>query len=90
MSPSDPRGGPPLGSSAPPPDLPPVPRPTMSRFAKVLLGLGVIIICSYTAIASTGWQPAQPQRDEIPASVRSSPGGYRSFHFWHSGYHGGK
>ena len=26
----------------------------------------------------------------IPASVRSSPGGYRSFHFWHSGYQGGK
>lgn len=26
----------------------------------------------------------------IPASVRSSPGGYRSFHFWHSGFHGGK
>jgi hypothetical protein len=26
----------------------------------------------------------------VPASVRSSPGGYRSFHFWHSGFHGGK
>ena len=26
----------------------------------------------------------------IPASVRSSPGGYRSYHFWHSGYAGGK
>lgn len=26
----------------------------------------------------------------IPASVRSSPGGYRSFHFWHTGVHGGK
>lgn len=26
----------------------------------------------------------------IPASVRSSPGGYRSYHFWHSGFHGGK
>ena len=23
-------------------------------------------------------------------SVRSSPGGYRSFHFWHSGFSGGK
>ena len=38
----------------------------------------------------TGWQPAQPKRDELPASVRGSPGGYRSYHFWHSGYHGGK
>lgn len=26
----------------------------------------------------------------VPASVRSSPGGYRSYHFWHSGFHGGK
>ena len=26
----------------------------------------------------------------VPASVRSSPGGYRSFHFWHSGFSGGK
>ena len=25
-----------------------------------------------------------------PASVRSSPGGYRSYHFWHTGFHGGK
>jgi hypothetical protein len=26
----------------------------------------------------------------VPASVRSSPGGYRSYHFWHTGFHGGK
>ncbi|HVE87702.1 MAG TPA: hypothetical protein VND93_32815 [Myxococcales bacterium] len=26
----------------------------------------------------------------IPSSVRSSPGGYRSYHFWHTGFHGGK
>ena len=25
-----------------------------------------------------------------PPSVRSSPGGYRSYHFWHSGFQGGK
>jgi hypothetical protein len=30
------------------------------------------------------------QHVTIPASVRSSPGGYRSFHFWHSGFQGGK
>ena len=29
-------------------------------------------------------------RDQIPSSVRSSPGGYRSYSFWHTGYHGGK
>ena len=26
----------------------------------------------------------------IPASGSSSPGGYRSYHFWHSGFQGGK
>jgi hypothetical protein len=26
----------------------------------------------------------------VPASVRSSPGGYRSYHFWHTGFQGGK
>lgn len=83
-------GGPPLGSTAPAADLPPVPLPQMSGFAKGLIGFGMIIIAGYAAIAITGWEPAAPKRDEIPASVRSSPGGYRSFHFWHSGYHGGK
>jgi hypothetical protein len=77
--------------SAPPPDLPPVPRlPAMSRFAKIVLGLSTLMVGGYVYAATTGWEPAQPQRDEIPASVRASPGGYRSFHFWHSGYHGGK
>ena len=27
------------------------------------------------------------RRQRIDPSVRSSPGGYRSYHFWHSGYH---
>jgi len=29
-----------------------------------------------------------PERDKIPADVRQSPGGYRSFHV--VGFHGGK
>lgn len=72
------------------PDMPPVPRAKMSLFTKILLGFGVFTVGGYAFTAITGWQPAQPQRDEVPASVRSSPGGYRSFHFWHSGYRGGK
>lgn len=84
-------GGPPLVSTAPAADLPELPAPAkMSRLAKIVLGFGVVVVGGYAAIAMTGWEPATPARDEIPASVRSSPGGYRSFHFWHSGYHGGK
>jgi len=76
----------------PPPggDLPPVPRPRLSRMAMVLAVYGGLVLTGYAALAYTDFEPGAPKRDEIPASVRSSPGGYRSFHFWHSGYHGGK
>jgi hypothetical protein len=73
-----------------PPDRPPVPRPRFTTGAAVFAVLGTLMVGSYTAIAFTGYEPGSPQRDEIPASVRSSPGGYRTYHFWHSGYHGGK
>jgi len=54
----------------------------------VVLSFGVV--GGYGAMAFTQKELGTPERDEIPASVRSSPGGYRSYHFWHSGYHGGK
>lgn len=38
----------------------------------------------------TGWRVPSGPRERIPPSVRSSPGGYRSYHFWHSGFSGGK
>lgn len=62
----------------------------MSKRAKISLGFCGLVLFGYAYVAFTGWEPATPERDEIPASVRSSPGGYRSFHFWHSGYRGGK
>jgi hypothetical protein len=62
----------------------------MSRSAIVLGVFGALVVAGYAAIAYTEYEPGSPAREEIPASVRSSPGGYRSFHFWHSGYHGGK
>ena len=72
------------------PDLPRVPRAKRSRMAIVLAVFGALAVGGYAAMAFTDYEPGSPERDEIPASVRSSPGGYRSFHFWHSGYHGGK
>lgn len=72
------------------PDLPPVPRPRLSKLAIALGVFGVLVSGGYAAMAFTNYEPGSPERDEVPASVRSSPGGYRSFHFWHSGYHGGK
>ena len=57
---------------------------------KIGLVLGALAIAAYAAVAFTGTEFGDPERDQVPADVRQSPGGYRSFHFWHSGYHGGK
>ena len=71
-------------------DRPPVPRPRLARSAIALGVIGALGVVGYSGMAYSDYEPGSPVRDEIPASVRSSPGGYRSFHFWHSGYHGGK
>jgi len=81
---------PPASAAGRPPDHPPVPRAKLSVMAIVLAVYGALAVGGYAALAYTDYEPGSPERDEIPASVRSSPGGYRSFHFWHSGYHGGK
>jgi hypothetical protein len=47
----------------------------------------VFILYAYGAVNGCS---APPERQVIPADVRSASGGYRSFHFWHSGYQGGK
>ena len=74
----------------PAPDHPPVPRARLGNGALALAAFGALVIGSYSALAYTEYEPGSPARAEVPASVRSSPGGYRTFHFWHSGYHGGK
>jgi hypothetical protein len=53
-----------------------------------LWALGVVGL--YAGASAFGWRLATAPRERIPPSVRSSPGGYRSFHFWHTGYMGGK
>lgn len=73
-----------------PVDNPPVPRPKRPALAIVMIAFSVLVVGGYSALAFTQRELAATERDEIPASVRSSPGGYRSYHFWHTGYHGGK
>jgi hypothetical protein len=72
------------------PDRPSVPRPRGGPGRWVALAVAAAIVFGYGAVAFSGREFTEPARDEIPASVRASPGGYRSYHFWHSGYHGGK
>jgi hypothetical protein len=72
-------------------DRPPVPRARRSIIAMILAGFAVLVVGGYSALAFTQTELGSgPERDEIPGDVKASPGGYRSFHFWHSGYHGGK
>jgi hypothetical protein len=71
-------------------DNPPVPRPKRSALAFAMMIFSGLIVGGYSALAYSQRELSAPEREEIPASVRASPGGYRSYHFWHTGYHGGK
>ena len=73
-----------------PPDRPTVPRAKRSILTFFIVGFAVLVVGGYTAVAVTQRELSTVEKDEIPGSVRSSPGGYRSYSFWHSGYHGGK
>jgi hypothetical protein len=73
-----------------PPDRPPVPRAKRSFLTMFIVGFGVLVLGGYAALAVTQRELRSVEKDEIPGSVRTSPGGYRSYSFWHSGYHGGK
>ena len=45
----------------------------------------VIVLALYAVAASRGWEIGAPRRGVIPQSVRTSPGGYRSFNYWRGG-----
>ncbi len=58
--------------------------------SKLYLVLGVGVLLLYLLVTWSGRELTLARRQTLPADVRNSPGGYRSFHFWHSGYRGGK
>lgn len=73
------------------PDTPPVPLPRRSRVVVAYGALTLAVLGGWIYARSTGWVPRTgSERATVPAGIRSSPGGYRAFHFWHSGYQGGK
>ena len=71
------------------PDHPPVPRPRPTSARWVAIAFVTLVTAGYAVVAFSGREFSEPERDEIPASVRASPGGFRSDHFWHTGYLGG-
>jgi len=57
--------------------------------SRVYLVVGLLIVALYALVAFSGMEFGNPERQRVPPEVRDSRG-YRSFHFWHSGYRGGK
>ena len=57
---------------------------------RIYIGAAALLLMLFALATCTGWEYGTSSPQVIPASVRSSPGGYRSFHFWHQGYQGGK
>ncbi len=55
------------------------------------IAFGGLILTLYGASGALGWELlGASEHAVIPAEVRRSPGGYRSYHFWYSGFHWGK
>lgn len=62
----------------------------MKWVIRVYQGIVVAGVGLYALAGFTGYRTSEEPREKIDPSVRSSPGGYRSYHFWHSGHAGGK
>jgi len=43
------------------------------------------VMGAYALTAWTGWEVGGSRKGLIPASVRQSPGGYRSYNYWRGG-----
>jgi len=64
-----------------------------SGLAKLTLLVGALCMGVFAYRTAHGTGPGTARESFIPADVRSSPGGYRSVHYWHArsgGYRGGK
>ncbi|MEZ4400582.1 MAG: hypothetical protein R3B06_11220 [Kofleriaceae bacterium] len=72
------------------PDLPRIPTIGWSWVVKIYLALALGAVAAFAAAGVLGWEFRDGVVDRAPGSARQSPGGYRTYHFWHSGYHGGK
>jgi hypothetical protein len=62
-------------------------KPTL---AKVYGVIAAALVAWWLAAAFGGWELGGAARDRVPDEVRAQEGGYRTFHYWHGGYHGGK
>lgn len=59
-----------------------------SMFAIATLLVGITVLGGYAYTLGQGQVIGSPRERFVPKEVRTSPSGYRSFHFWHVGYGG--
>jgi len=69
---------------------PPGPRPSLPVLAYGAAGALTVLLYLASGLFGWGVSTSTEERTVVPAGVRQAPGGYRTFHFWHSGYQGGK
>jgi hypothetical protein len=62
----------------------------MKALARLYAFWVVAVLLAYGWAGLTGWRLRDAPMERIDPSVRSSPGGFRSHYFWHSGFSGGK
>ncbi len=62
----------------------------MKKKLTVYTGLAVVLLALYAAGEFLGWEAGGASHARVDPSVRQSPGGWRSWTFWHHGYRGGK
>jgi hypothetical protein len=59
-------------------------------FLRFYQTVGGLLLGGYALTAFNGWEYFHSPAQAVPAEVRHAPGGLRTFHYWHSGYRGGK
>ena len=69
---------------------PRLPRPRWTWLVLTYGAYGVLVLIAYLVAGFSGYSYDSEERAVVPPSVRQAPGGYRSYHLWHSGYQGGK
>ncbi|HET9987006.1 MAG TPA: hypothetical protein VFQ65_00760, partial [Kofleriaceae bacterium] len=60
-----------------------MPRSKRPVLATIMIVFSTLTVAGYSGLAFSQRELGAPDREEVPKSVRASPGGYRSYHFWH-------
>jgi hypothetical protein len=61
-------------------------RPAVTAY----LVVGAVLLGTYAWSEAVGWERAPAAVSRMDPSVRQSPGGWRTWTFWHRGVRGGK